>query len=132
MSYYAVRQARTKVVGSRAMTRDEAEREVSLWRQEIGAACVMPYTAELRRAVAAGDQAVLSRVLVQLGARFEHAHMLDPGDVTLKTPARCTVTRIQAGSVYWTYTADYDAGDRKGAWFFFLAEVHTHVRRWVS
>lgn len=132
MSYYAVRQARTKVVGSRAMTRAEADREVSLWRQEIAGARVMPVTPELQRAVRAMDQAVLSRALATLGARFEHAYMLDPGDVTLKTPARCTVTRIQGGQVYWTYTADYDAGDRKGAWFFSLAEVHTHVGRWVS
>lgn len=132
MSYYAIRQARTKVVGSRAMTRAEAEHEVSLWRQEIGGARVMPYTAELRRAVAAMDQAVLSRVLAQLGARFEHAHMRDPGDATLGTPARCTVTRIQAGRVYWTYTADYDAGDRKGGFYFDLSEVHRHVARWTA
>ena len=132
MSYYAVRQARTKVIGSRAMTRAEADREVALWRQEIAAARVMPVTPELRRAVAAGDQAVLSRVLAQPGARFEHAHMRDPGDVTLGTPARCTVTRIQGGRVHWTYTADYDAGDCKGGFYFSLSDVHAHVARWLS
>ena len=36
--FIAIRQAKTKVVGSRVMTRHEAEREVAVWRDNIGPA----------------------------------------------------------------------------------------------
>lgn len=58
--FYAVRQARTRVIGSRVMTLEEAEREVSVWRNEIGPAAVVPATRELASAVRTYDQAVLA------------------------------------------------------------------------
>jgi hypothetical protein len=61
--FCAVRQARTRVIGSRLMTREEAEREVSVWRDEIGPAVVADATDALMRAVRAYDQAVLAPLL---------------------------------------------------------------------
>ena len=57
--FYAVRQARTLVIGSRMMTRDEAAREVTAWRAEIGPACTVPVTEQSTRAVNSGDQQAL-------------------------------------------------------------------------
>lgn len=61
--FYAVRQARTKVIGSRTMTRGEAEREVAAWLEHIGPAAVVPATQQARTAVRTGDQAVLGKLL---------------------------------------------------------------------
>jgi hypothetical protein len=61
--FYAVRQARTKVVGSRLMTRAEADREVSAWRANIGPAVAVPDSPEVRRAVRVKDQAALTALL---------------------------------------------------------------------
>ena len=61
--FYAIRQARTKVIGSRAMTQAEAEYEAKVWRGGIGPAVAVPVTPELRRAVAAYDQEVLVPLL---------------------------------------------------------------------
>jgi hypothetical protein len=61
--FYAVRQARTRVVGSRVMTYREAIEEVTVWRQEIGPAVVAPVSDELKRAVSSYDQAVLAPLL---------------------------------------------------------------------
>lgn len=65
--FYAIRQAAIKIIGSRTMTRDEAEREASAWREGIGPAAVVPATPEIRRAVRAFDQAVLAPLLGPLG-----------------------------------------------------------------
>lgn len=61
--FYAVRQARTKVIGSRTMTHGEAEREVSAWREHIGPAVVVPATPANRSAVRTCDQAALTALL---------------------------------------------------------------------
>ena len=61
--FYAVRQARTRVVGSRVMTRKEAEWEVTVWSSEIGPAKVVAWSEDLRRAVRAYDQDVLRAAL---------------------------------------------------------------------
>ena len=61
--FFAVRQARTRVIGSRIMTRAEAELEVTVWSAEIGPAKVVPVTKELTHAVRVYDQAVLRTVL---------------------------------------------------------------------
>lgn len=58
-SFYAIRQARTRVIGSRAMTREQADREVAAWAAEIGPARVLPVTPDLAAAVRTYDQAVL-------------------------------------------------------------------------
>lgn len=61
--FYAVRQARTRVIGSRKMTLAEAEREVAVWREEIGPAVVVPASREVTHAVRVYDQEVLSGLL---------------------------------------------------------------------
>lgn len=61
--FYAVRQARTKVIGSRVMSRKEAEWEVTVWSGEIGPAKVVPWSEDLRRAVRVYDQEALRAVL---------------------------------------------------------------------
>jgi hypothetical protein len=61
--FYAVRQGRTKVIGSRTMTRGEAEREVAAWTEHIGPAVVVPATPANRRAVHTEDQEVLAALL---------------------------------------------------------------------
>jgi hypothetical protein len=63
MSFYVVRQARTRVIGSRAMTRAAADREASAWRENIGPAVVIPVTPEARRAVRTYDQPALTAYL---------------------------------------------------------------------
>jgi hypothetical protein len=62
-SYYAIRQARSKVIGSEAMSRARAEREAATWAANIGPAAVVPVTPELARAVRAYDQSVLVPLL---------------------------------------------------------------------
>lgn len=57
--FYAIRQARTRVIGSRSMTRAEADREVAVWAAEIGPARVLPVTPDLAHAVRYYDQAIL-------------------------------------------------------------------------
>jgi hypothetical protein len=61
--FYAVRQARTKVIGSRLMSRAEADREVSVWLAEIGPAAAVPDSPAMRTAVRAYDQETLSAAL---------------------------------------------------------------------
>lgn len=61
--FYAVRQARTRIVGSRIMTRTEAEEEVTVWSAEIGPARVVPATRDLTHAVRVYDQDVLRTAL---------------------------------------------------------------------
>lgn len=63
------------------------------------------------------------------GDEFEHKHFLDPKGGY--EPARCTVTAVRGGSVYFTYTADYQAGDHAGAWFFPLDKIDGYVKRWL-
>lgn len=66
--FYAVRRfASGKVLGSRTMTRAEADREVSAWREGIGPALAVPATDDMRRAVRTEDQAVLAPLLGPLG-----------------------------------------------------------------
>jgi hypothetical protein len=55
-----------RVLGSRVMTRDEAEREVTLWRAEIGPAAVAPATDAICAMSDADDSAGLADVLAQL------------------------------------------------------------------
>lgn len=40
--FYVIRQARSRVIGSRTMSRDEAGREAAAWRDEIGPAAICP------------------------------------------------------------------------------------------
>lgn len=61
--YYCIRQARTKIIGSRSMTLDEAGREAAIWRDEIGPATVVVADAASRKAVRTEDQAALARLL---------------------------------------------------------------------
>jgi hypothetical protein len=62
--FYAVRQARTKIIGSQLMSRAEADEEVACWVEaEIGPAVVAPDSPALRRAVKAYDQDALGEVL---------------------------------------------------------------------
>lgn len=61
--FYAVSQARARVIGSRTMTRGEAEREVAAWREHIGPAAVVPASPGNRHAVRTEDQAVLAALL---------------------------------------------------------------------
>jgi hypothetical protein len=61
--FYAVRQALTRVVGSRIMTRAEAELEVTVWSAEIGPAKAVPVTKDLAHAVRVYDQDVLRAAL---------------------------------------------------------------------
>jgi hypothetical protein len=65
LKFYAVRQYRSgAVLGSRAMTADEAEREVASWREHVGLAAVVPDMPEVRRAVRANDSAKLWQFLL--------------------------------------------------------------------
>jgi hypothetical protein len=61
--FYAVRQARTRIIGSCVMTRKEAELEVAVWASEIGPAMLVADSPELRRAVRTYDQTVLGAAL---------------------------------------------------------------------
>ena len=61
--FYAVRQARTKVIGSRLMSHAEALTEVNCWSENIGPAKAVPDSPAMRRAVRTYDQAVLSAAL---------------------------------------------------------------------
>ena len=67
VKFIAIRQARTKVIGSRVMTRHEAEREVSVWRDEIGPACYVPAASDVRSMVRRNDSEALSKILYQFG-----------------------------------------------------------------
>jgi len=69
-------------------------------------------------------------VPIARGMKFEHARLLDPQSAT-RAPARCTVTSVRHGRVYYTYTADYEAGDHKGAWYFKLEDTAVRVGRWL-
>jgi hypothetical protein len=61
--FYAVRQGRSKVIGSRTMTRAEADREVAAWREHIGPAVVVPATPGARHAVRTENQEALGALL---------------------------------------------------------------------
>ena len=62
--FYAVRQfASGRVLGSRIMTGTEAEREVTMWRQEIGPAVMVPDSPAIRRMVHRDDSGSLAEVL---------------------------------------------------------------------
>jgi hypothetical protein len=64
--FFAVRQARTKVIGSRSMTKGEADREVKAWREHIGPAVVVPADKPgVRHAIRTEDQAVLAQLLAE-------------------------------------------------------------------
>lgn len=63
--FYAIRKAKTKIVGSRTMTRAEAEREVAAWRASIGPAVVVPATHANRGAVHRDDQTALAALLAE-------------------------------------------------------------------
>ena len=63
--YYAIRQARTKVIGSRSMTEAEAAREVAAWAAGIGPARVVAKTPAVARAVRTYDQAALTALLTE-------------------------------------------------------------------
>jgi hypothetical protein len=61
--FYAIRQARTRVIGSELMTAAEADREVTCWRDHIGPARAVPATKAMRHAVRYYDQDILVPVL---------------------------------------------------------------------
>lgn len=61
--FYCIRQFRTKVCGSRLMTRAEADREAVMWLDQIGPAAVVPATPALAHAVRCADQDVLPPLL---------------------------------------------------------------------
>jgi hypothetical protein len=66
--FYAVRRfASGRVLGSRTMTRAEADRECSAWREGIGPAITVPATDDMRCAVRTADQATLAALLGPLG-----------------------------------------------------------------
>lgn len=65
----------------------------------------------------------------QPGDQFEHKHLLSPEGGY--EPARGTVTAVRGGRVYWTYAADYQAGDRQGRRHFPVSDVAGYVRRWL-
>jgi hypothetical protein len=79
--FYAIRQARIRIIGSRTMTLAQARREVAVWRAEIGPAVVVPATKETRRAVRAYDQVALSALLTGTAQpRCAHPDCIDPTD----------------------------------------------------
>ena len=61
--FICIRQAHTKVIGSRVMSQHEAGREVAAWRDEIGPACYVPATSEVRSMVRRDDTAALAEIL---------------------------------------------------------------------
>ena len=61
--YIVIRQARTKVIGSRVMTAYEAGKEVAAWRDEIGPACYVPATEDVRSMVRRDDSKALAEIL---------------------------------------------------------------------
>jgi hypothetical protein len=64
--YYAIRQGRTRVIGSRSMTKGQAEHEAKAWREHIGPAVVVPADKPgVRHAVRTEDQAVLAQLLAE-------------------------------------------------------------------
>jgi hypothetical protein len=62
-TFYVLRQARTRVIGSRVMTEAEANREAQVWAAEIGPAVAVPATPALAQAVRFYDQDVLVPIL---------------------------------------------------------------------
>jgi hypothetical protein len=62
-TWYCIRQARTRVIGSRVMTRAEADTEARVWREYIGPAVTVPATSDLAHAVRYYDQSVLAPLL---------------------------------------------------------------------
>jgi hypothetical protein len=109
--FYCIRQARTKIVGSRTMTADEAGREAAVWRDEIGPATVVVADAESRRAVRTEDQAALAKLLNwdarrDLVMRTAPAWncVANPGDGMHYTPGGtclwCGMTRAQIMQQY--------------------------------
>jgi hypothetical protein len=67
--FYAIRQAATKVIGSRLMSQAEASREVAWWTAEIGPAKVVPDSPAMRQAVRTYGQDVLRAALYPEGTR---------------------------------------------------------------
>jgi hypothetical protein len=61
--FYAVRQGRTRIIGSRLMSLAEASREVAMWTADVGPAAVVPDSPAMRTAVRRYDQAVLRPAL---------------------------------------------------------------------
>ncbi len=57
------------------------------------------------------------------GDVFLHRHVLGEDG----QPARCTVTSVTNGMVYWTYAGSYDKGDRRGAFKFPQDREWAHV-----
>jgi hypothetical protein len=64
--FYAVRQGTGRAIGSRAMALAAAEREVSVWREHIGPAVVVPATPEVAHAVRTYDQETLGALLAEV------------------------------------------------------------------
>jgi hypothetical protein len=76
--YIAVRRFSSgQVLGSRLMTRDEADREVGIWRAEIGPAAVASATPAIRAMSEADDSAGLADVLAQLSMPTDFRTMPD-------------------------------------------------------
>lgn len=84
--------------------------------------------AELRNAKHQDAPRLASPERPKPGDVFEHMNMLA---ADLRSHASCTVTGVIRDRVYWTYTSDYDKGDRRGAWWFPLDKQASHVRAWT-
>jgi hypothetical protein len=61
--FYAIRQARTRIIGSPVYTRAEAEREAAAWAADIGPAVAVLSTPALAQAVRCYDQDALGEIL---------------------------------------------------------------------
>lgn len=63
VKFIAIRQGHAKVIGSRVMTEYEAGREVAAWRDDIGPACYVPATSDVRSMVRRDDTEALAEIL---------------------------------------------------------------------
>jgi hypothetical protein len=66
----------------------------------------------------------LSGPRMRPGDRFNHARFLGPAN----EPARCVVTAVRGGRVYFTYASAWDKGDRRGSWHFPQVKAAEHVK----
>jgi hypothetical protein len=60
---------------------------------------------------------------IKAGVTFRHSRFLTED----LQPILCTVTAVRKGQVYWTFSSDYDAGNRRGAFKFPVGAWSGHV-----
>jgi hypothetical protein len=87
--FYAVRQASRKIIGSRLMSRAEADEEVACWAENIGPAIAVPDSPAIREAVRAYDQEVLGEWLYPAPATPK----LTPAETSILTAVRASGRR---------------------------------------